>query len=92
MYKKLVIGEVIKLEDETVVGRQVGSFNGRIVIEDDKGNQKIGIYGCLDNNKEFHEFCKNTQLCANKCFSSDSPSCRYNRNFQDTAGYYTWVE
>jgi len=91
MCKKLVIGNPITFSDGTIVGEQVGSFNGRIVIEDNKGNQKIGIYGCTDSLGKFHEYCKNTKLCGQRCFSSESPSCRYNRKFQGTAGYYTFA-
>ena len=92
MYKKVIFGAVVKTEDGKILGKEVGGYNGRIIIENEKGDWLNAIYGTVDEKKKFHSFCTHTRGCGQTCPASDSPSCRYNGKYQKDAGYYVDVD
>lgn len=80
--------EVIIESTGEVLGKQALNLDGRILVRDENGNEKIAIYGNVDENNNFFEFCKNVMSCGTNCFAADHPSCRYNRTMPSTGGYY----
>lgn len=92
MFKKVVFGSTCKTEDGKILGKEVGGFEGRSFFEDEDGNMYSATYGILDESGNFHAFCTNTRSCGGTCFNATSPSCRYNRKYQASAGYYVDID
>lgn len=92
MYKKVIWGKVAKTEDGIILGKEVGSFPGRVFFEDEKGEITSAVYGILDEKGKLHTFCTNTKSCGKTCLNANSPCCRYNHKYQHAVGYYVDIE